>query len=1356
MKLKDCVAVMLFTARNAQAVHFQTYSRLYNNLFAFTSLGGSFDAKKQKEIYVFKAHGQVYHNLPDLIPMNNIPKYLQLYFYDAQHEKNNRLGLFPHLQEEIITLLMSLMDDNPYGRFFRSLREIEVTQDTRIMLNTHTSLDQRVYNAPTSDEVAAVWLDSTMLQEKEGPHIVAYGRAETTHQIKHFYGCYDPLQYPLLLPKGESGWHQGLKKVSTPTMDASTSSLFPLSATVNEEPESLVEAEVTNAARRHTKADKRISCREYYAYKLQIRPGNLLLRGGRLFQQFIVDMYVKIENTRLDFIRLNQDTIRADLYQGILDTLELGENSTSNVGRRMILPPSFLGGPRDMRRCYLNAMALVQKYGKPDIFLTMTCNPNWIEIKTELAPGEQAHNRPDLVARIFHAKLTALRKEIMERKVFGEVAAVINVVEFQKRGLPHAHFLIILRGDDKIRNPESFDRYVSAEIPSRENPHLRGVVLRHMMHGPCGKEFPKCQCMQLKKGKRVCKSEYPKKFSDFTTNGSDCYPLYRRRDTGKTVLVRKVKMENRSVIPYNPYLLAMFDCHLNVEVCSTIKIVKYLYKYVYKGHDRISFNVAAGETTQYVDEIERYQSGRWVSPPEAAWRIFGFNLFDIYPPVHPLPVYTPNGQTVSFEPHETLQGIVEDEHRIKTMLTEFFKANSKQKGGPKYLYSEFPEHFVWNGKRKEWKARDRGVAIGRVAHAAPGEGERYYLRLLLAHVRGPTSFEDLLTFEGIIYTSFQEAALKRGILEQDNVADHCMDEAVQVEMPHALRRLFATILIFSCPNNPKDFWERYYEALSEDFRKQIGNDEHRVLQLTAGQIEQFLEGMGRTFADFNLQHLQIAEEPGLHSTRDIEDALNAPVPHEQLASRKKLNAGQKNAYKTIMYHVKNSIPGAFFIDGPGGTGKTFLYGALYAKVRAMGKICLPTATSGIAASNLPTGRTTHSRFKLPLDTDESLACAVPKQGSLACLLREASLIIWDEASMAKKENIEAVNLLLQDVCSNSNLFGGKIVVFGGDFRQVLPVLPRRTQQEAVETSIVSSKIWPSLTKFSLTENIRARADPEFSDFLLRLGDGLLQSVESSNVNLPPQLILHPNGTTCPVELLVDSVFPEVKHTSFSPDIFTDRAILTPRNNDVDLINKLLIEKFPGQEYIYKSFDRVIDDSCNVYPSEFLNTLCPPGMTPHELVIKENSPVILLRSLDPAAGLCNGTRLICKKFFPNMVECEISTGYYTGERVFLPRITLKPSKGSKYPINFERRQFPIKLSFAMTINKAQGQTLERVGVYLPKPCFSHGQLYVALSRARSAQQLKVLQDIHIGDDADTSSVKNIVSFEMLRRAGIRSW
>ncbi|XP_074299984.1 uncharacterized protein LOC141631180 [Silene latifolia] len=550
----------------------------------------------------------------------------------------------------------------------------------------------------------------------------------------------------------------------------------------------------------------------------------------------------------------------------------------------------------------------------------------------------------------------------------------------------------------------------------------------------------------------------------------------------------------------------MFDCHLNVEVCSTINAVKYLYKYVYKGHDRILFKVAEGTASMLVDEIEMYQSGRWVSPPEAAWRIFGFNLFDTYPPVQPLPVHTPNGQLVRFSENEELANVVADEARAKTMLTEFFKANSSMEDSQRYLYSEFPEHFVWNDKKKFWKPRDRGVVVGRVAHASPGEGERYYLRLLLAHVRGPKSFEDLKTVDGICCVSFQEAALKRGILKEDNAADMCMDEAVQVKMPNALRRLFATILIFSCPNNPAEFWEKYDCPLSEDFRKQFPGDEAKVLQLTRGRSA-ILEGMGKTFKQFGLDHLHFEQQAILQCTRDISDALNAPVPLLQLASRKQLNVRQRTAYKSIIEHVKAAKGGAFFIDGPGGTGKTFLYGALYAKVRSMGKICLATTTSGIAASNLPTGRTTHFRFKIPLDTEETLTCDVPKQGGLACLIREAALIIWDEASMAKRENIEVVNMLFQDVCNSSLLFGGKVIVFGGDFRQVLPVLPRRTQQEAVEASIVSSPIWQELTKFQLTENIRAKEDPVFSEFLLKLGNGELQTEESSLVALSQQLIL---------------------------------------------------------------------------------------------------------------------------------------------------------------------------------------------------------------------------------------------------------
>ncbi|KAL9235702.1 hypothetical protein vseg_010441 [Gypsophila vaccaria] len=157
----------------------------------------------------------------------------------------------------------------------------------------------------------------------------------------------------------------------------------------------------------------------------------------------------------------------------------------------------------------------------------------------------------------------------------------------------------------------------------------------------------------------------------------------------------------------------------------------------------------------------------------------------------------------------------------------------------------------------------------------------------------------------------------------------------------------------------------------------------------------------------------------------------------------------------------------------------------------MGRIVLPTATSGIAAANIPPGRTAHSQFKIPIDLDKLLACDVPKQGSLAALIKETSLIIWDEASMARRENVESLDALLKDLCDSKLLFGGKVIVFGGDFRQILPVVPRKSVFEVIGESLVASSIWLQLTKFRLSKNIRAREDPEFSGFLLALGNGEL-------------------------------------------------------------------------------------------------------------------------------------------------------------------------------------------------------------------------------------------------------------------------
>ena len=172
---------------------------------------------------------------------------------------------------------------------------------------------------------------------------------------------------------------------------------------------------------------------------------------------------------------------------------------------------------------------------------------------------------------------------------------------------------------------------------------------------------------------------------------------------------------------------------------------------------------------------------------------------------------------------------------------------------------------------------------------------------------------------------------------------------------------------------------------------------------------------------------------------------------------------------------------------------------------------------------------------------------------------------------------------------------------------------------------------------------------------------------------------------------------------------------------------LFVCSFPGVVHKYLSVDSVEDDQATLYPTEFLNSLSLSlslsGLPSHQLRLKVNSPIMLMRNLDPASGLLNGTRLVVKQLQPNVINAEICTGRHSGKHVLIPRIALRPSDNT-FPFTLRRRQFPVRAAFAMTINKSQGQTLESVGLFLPEPVFTHGQLYVALSRARSFKTITV--------------------------------
>lgn len=170
--------------------------------------------------------------------------------------------------------------------------------------------------------------------------------------------------------------------------------------------------------------------------------------------------------------------------------------------------------------------------------------------------------------------------------------------------------LIILKAEFKIITPEQYDRFVCAELPDKEkNPYLYALVLKHMMHGPCGELNLKNSCMVEEK----CKYHYPRPYCESTIQGKDGYPIYRRRKDGLVVDLHKAMLDNQWVVPYNPYLLSRYNCHINVEICSGVTAVKYLYKYMYKGHDRVTIHITQNDGEMCIDEIKQYQDTRWVS-----------------------------------------------------------------------------------------------------------------------------------------------------------------------------------------------------------------------------------------------------------------------------------------------------------------------------------------------------------------------------------------------------------------------------------------------------------------------------------------------------------------------------------------------------------------------------------------------------------------------------------------------------------------------------------------------------------------------------------------------------------------------
>ncbi|KAL7602055.1 hypothetical protein Lser_V15G21000 [Lactuca serriola] len=1355
----------MFRNMDSKSKHFMKNIRRYNSMFSFTSMGGKIDTSinRGNAPYIFRLGGQNYHSIGSLLPSKESnPKFSQLYIYDTENEISNRQKCFGGEKDQSTSIDTDIIEDikvmldsnNVLVKSYRMVRDNfqkNPQVDMKLRLIGRRQRDGRTYNIPTASEVAALIIGDSC-ESIENRDIVVQTKSGFLQRISELHPSYLPLQYPLLFPYGDDGYsvdilHRGV-------------------------------AFTTNS--------KRAKCtmREYFAFRIQDRDHSfsLILNSKRLFQQFLVDAYTMMETERLHYIRKQQHVLRCESYENLHNQKARGTTNISNVGQRVILPSSFTGGARYMLQNYLDAMSLCKWFGYPDFFITFTCNPKWPEIKRFLKDTSlQPEDRPDILCRLFKIKLDAFIKELREKRIFGTVQAYVYTIEFQKRGLPHSHICLFMHSDNKLPTVEFIDPIISAEIPDKvQEPELYSLVNEFMIHGPCGAQNMNCPCMVDNK----CSKNFPKQFCNHSSVDQNGFPLYRRRDDGHFVEKSGVKLDNRNVVPYNKYLLKRYQTHINVEWCNQGSSIKYLFKYINKGPDRATVAVLPTsnecENNDAVDEITEYYDCRYLSACEASWRIFTYDVHCRYPSVVRLPFHLPNQQQIVYGEDDDIDDVLDKASVAASKFTSWMECNAINSEARDLTYVEFPTKFVWKLNGRFWSRRKVGKAIGRIHSVSPKLGEAYFLRILLNKVKGPTSFDDIRTVNGQTYASFRDACFALGLLDDDKEYIDAIKEASHSGSGFYLRFLFATLFMCNSMSKPEAVWENTWEYLADGIlynqRQRLKSpdlslSEDEVKNLTLFEIEQILLRNNSTLKNFtNMPYPNVESVSSSNNRLIIEelyfDILVIKNDFDRMFLA--LTNEQCNIFVDIMSAVKENKGGVFFVYGYGGTGKTFLWKTISAAIRSDGNIVLNVASSGIASLLLPGGRTAHSRFILPFELTEDSFCKINPDGDLASLIRKTSLIIWDEAPMIHKHAFEALDRTLKDVlrCENSSIsdipFRGKVIVFGGDFRQILPVVPGGSRQNIVNASLSSSYLWQHCKVYRLTKNMRLSVGKDqaniekikdFASWLLDIGEGKLGGPNDGEtiIDVPDDILI--KDADDPIGSLIEFVYPSILEKYSTTNYFQERAILAPKNEVVQEINDRLLNKFPGDEVEYLSSDSICESEfvhnqfdANLYSPDVLNGLKVSGLPNHKLVLKIGVPVMLLRNIDQKNGLCNGTRLQVISLGKRVIEARIITGTNIGNRTFIPRMSLTPSE-KKIPFKFTRRQFPLAVCFAMTINKSQGQSLSKVGLFLKDPVFSHGQLYVALSRVQSREGLKLL--ILDKDGRVTNKTSNVVYKEVFR-------
>lgn len=903
---------------------------------------------------------------------------------------------------------------------------------------------------------------------------------------------------------------------------------------------------------------------------------------ARLTQYWLCETLSRAINYRLSFLKSKQESLfgiaynRNDIEIGSESGSEDSDDDDNGDGDRFysssrnktFLADSLTGSPRHLKMLSMNALTIVSELGPPDAFITLTFNPLWSEVEEILHSNQSIFDRPDIQARVFHARLEAFLKNLREGKYYQDAKGhalklkyLLRVIEYQNRGLPHCHIVIKLDQDyNPINFMNMYCRSTTSDLDdlNDRDSQVKSLIQQHMLH--------KCSdyCCSPSTG-GVCRKKYGRnEIIESNSVDNRGFPVHKR-----------LSVADCNIVPTHDLMILDWEGHINHEPAAQRFTVLYLFKYLFKGSKKESIEI---RKSRNIDEIKEYAYGKMLSASDAAWRLLGFQN---------CPKSVPSSVLIKVKSEDQIKAIVGD-GKVCDLIVYFFRLQSTvplpdalirelqdlkftdffQKWTFKYKGATDEMTFksyelqipILPKSKRIWvvKRRNEGKSvIVRMNSVYITMGEIWYIRLLLLH-KAAVSMIDLKTVQGVICKSFQDAAIKEGFVDDSLAAKLCFCEFRELQTPSELRTLFVTLTLNGYPtllilDDDNDVLRMMADYLDDNQNNY--NLCHRLLML---DLDRRFKASNHRLSEYGIAEPQsiISETEFMRMKYNCQIQLQ--LFHDLIVASP-FTYEMQSLFNMIMDAVHNDRQELHVLQGQGGSGKSTFVKSLMAYVRSKDMIALGCASTGLAASIYEDFFTTHSLFGIPVveeedyDTIDDIEMQITQERRL--LIQNASLIVWDEAFSNHSLCLTIVLKHFFDNISDNDT--PKVLLLVGDNKQIAPVVKYGGKYQILQASIISHPAFAKFTITSFTKNLRLMNDvserqvefQKYAEMLLEVGAGSPQNhaIAKSPVDAQTseqQLIIPCLSVTSDMKMALSFLHPNY---DVDDDLFHTRCIVAGIN-----------------------------------------------------------------------------------------------------------------------------------------------------------------------------------------------------------------